>query len=234
LSAPINSLSEIVFSDHTLDEVSAHAAGVGLASMPGWYAAAVTWVEKDKVTTFGTTDPAVQTVDQAQYDAGTGPCVDSSRGGKVNVYDAERPKPRWKNFDAAAKDAGILSVASFPLKMGDQPVGALNFYSREAKALSDGDVEEGLFIAGQVSVTLANAKAAATTTELVGHLHEALETRTLIGQATGLLMAQEGLTSEEAFQKLVALSQKSNVKLKVIAGRYVGHWDEKAAPKGPV
>lgn len=58
-------------------------------------------------------------------------------------------------------------------------------------------------------------------------LEEALATRTTIGQAVGLLMAQEGLTSEQAFQKLVQLSQTSNVKLRDIAERYVRTWEEK-------
>jgi AmiR/NasT family two-component response regulator len=43
-----------------------------------------------------------------------------------------------------------------------------------------------------------------------------------------LLMAQEGLTSEEAFQKLVSVSQHANVKLRDIAERYVHSWEEKA------
>ncbi len=41
-------------------------------------------------------------------------------------------------------------------------------------------------------------------------------------------MGQEGLTSEEAFQKLVKVSQNSNVKLRDIAQRYVEAWEAKA------
>jgi AmiR/NasT family two-component response regulator len=45
------------------------------------------------------------------------------------------------------------------------------------------------------------------------------------------LMAHEGLTSEEAFQKLVNASQQANIKLRDIAQRYVTAWEEKA--RGP-
>lgn len=58
-------------------------------------------------------------------------------------------------------------------------------------------------------------------------LEEALATRTTIGQAVGLLMAQEALTSEEAFTKLVHVSQNANIKLCDIAQRYVEAWEEK-------
>ncbi len=60
-------------------------------------------------------------------------------------------------------------------------------------------------------------------------LEEALETRTVIGQAIGLLMAQEAFTSDEAFQKLVGVSQNSNIKLRDIAQRLVDAWEEKVA-----
>jgi AmiR/NasT family two-component response regulator len=40
-------------------------------------------------------------------------------------------------------------------------------------------------------------------------------------------MAQEGLTSDEAFQKLVFVSQNANVKLREIAQRYVETWEKK-------
>lgn len=59
------------------------------------------------------------------------------------------------------------------------------------------------------------------------HLLEALATRTVIGQAVGLLMAQEGLTADEAFQKLVGVSQGANTKLRDIAQRYVDAWEDR-------
>ncbi len=59
-------------------------------------------------------------------------------------------------------------------------------------------------------------------------LKEALETRTIIGQATGLLMAQEGLSSEEAFQKLVKVSRNANIKLRDLAQRYADAWHQNA------
>lgn len=58
-------------------------------------------------------------------------------------------------------------------------------------------------------------------------LEDALVTRTVIGQAVGVLMAQEGLTSGEAFEKLVHVSQNANIKLRDVAQRYVETWEEK-------
>jgi AmiR/NasT family two-component response regulator len=52
-------------------------------------------------------------------------------------------------------------------------------------------------------------------------LREALRTRTLIGQAVGLLMAEKGLSTDEAFAKLVERSSHSNLKLRDVAARMV-------------
>jgi AmiR/NasT family two-component response regulator len=52
-------------------------------------------------------------------------------------------------------------------------------------------------------------------------LRDALRTRTLIGQAVGILMSEKCLTTDEAFAELVATSSHSNVKLRDVAARMV-------------
>lgn len=61
-------------------------------------------------------------------------------------------------------------------------------------------------------------------------LEEALKARATVGQAVGLLMAQEGLVSEDAFQKLVRIAQDANAKLSDIAQRYVDAWEKTVKP----
>jgi AmiR/NasT family two-component response regulator len=48
-----------------------------------------------------------------------------------------------------------------------------------------------------------------------------LERRDVIGQAKGILMAQSGMSSEEAFDVLRRASQRSNRKLHVLAEEMV-------------
>ncbi len=229
----VNSLGDIVPSEHELDDIAGHVARIALGQLEGWEASATTLFEENKVATYGTTDPKIQPVDQAQYDGNAGPCVDAARTGEVRYWDGTNQNESWAEFAAAAKKVGIRSVASFPLILGDQPLGALNFYSRTVNALSDGQREEGLLFASQASVALANARNHATDKKTVGNLVEAIQTRTVIGQATGLLMAREELTSEEAFQRLVKVSQAANVKLREIAMRYVKAWESKVSARTP-
>ncbi|MEA2461132.1 MAG: hypothetical protein QOH90_1309 [Actinomycetota bacterium] len=224
---PINSLADLNLSAETLDSILGHIGRLGVEALEGWAAAAASLVERDKVATYGATEERLETIDQAQYDAKKGPCVDAL-GGDVQYFNADDIPPRWRQFGEAATNEGIYSVVSFPLQLDGEVMGALNFYSEERDALRTGQKEEGLLFASQAAVAVANAKALHARTAQVENLEEGLQTRTIIGQATGLLMAQEGLTSEEAFQKMVKVSQTSNIKLREIAQRYVEVWEEKA------
>lgn len=60
------------------------------------------------------------------------------------------------------------------------------------------------------------ARIAGLEAEIAG-LRKAVQTRTVIGQATGLIAAVQGCTPQEGFQLLVRMSQHHNVKLHTIA-----------------
>jgi hypothetical protein len=222
----LNPLAALPLSGADLDVIIHQIGQMGVETMSGWHGCAASLVEGDKVATFGATDEELNKVDQGQYETMKGPCVDAL-GGDIQYYDGTNDLGRWRQFAQVAADAGVYSVVSFPMKLNGDTLGALNFYSREREALREGQREEGQLFAAEAAVAVANSKAYTDKTTQIQQLEEALKTRTMIGQATGLLMAQEGLTSEEAFQKLVQVSQTANVKLREIAQRYVGAWEQR-------
>lgn len=223
------SLAELHLPAESLDSILGHIGRLGVEALEGWDAAATTLVEGDRVATFGGTDDRINPIDQNQYDTGRGPCVDAVREETVRYFNGSLDEPRWRQFAEAAAAEGIYSVFSFPLKAKDEVIGALNFYSHERDALRPGQREEGLLYAGQAAVAISNAKEFIALGSKVEQLGEGLQSRTMIGQATGLLMAQEGITSEQAFQKLVSVSQNANLKLRDIAQRFVQAWEDKAS-----
>jgi hypothetical protein len=229
VSKPVHSLADLHLNEETLDSVMLHIGRLGVAALPGWDAAAASLVLGNKTATFGTTDNRIDPIDQWQYDSQRGACVDAIKTGKIQYFNGTSIPERWRQFAEVAGDAGVYSVLSFPMQVGEEVVGALNFYSSERDALRSGQKEEGSLYAAQAAVTLANAKEFFARGEQVQQLEDGLVTRTMIGQATGLLMAQDGLTSEEAFEKLVRVSQASNLKLREIAERYIESWEKKTA-----
>ena len=70
----------------------------------------------------------------------------------------------------------------------------------------------------------------------IATLKQALESRTVIGQATGMLMVQFGLSAEHAFAHLIKRSSHTNVKVRVIATSMVEEATElarRSAPRSP-
>jgi AmiR/NasT family two-component response regulator len=66
-----------------------------------------------------------------------------------------------------------------------------------------------------------NTGVRADTTQLVQELTEALESRSVIDQAKGMLMTRLAYDAEEAFDLLTTVSEDSNEKVIVIAQRMV-------------
>lgn len=231
LSHDLSSLVELDFSAHTLDATLSHVGRLALMELHGWDAAGTTLVERTTAITFGATDDVLTPVDQSQYDLEEGPCLDAFRTGSVHHFTSSASEQRWPRFEAAAHEAGIHSVLSFPLQRKDEFIGALNFYARSPDALQEGHRDTGLMFAAQAAVMLSNAKGYHSQAQMIQQLEDGLQTRTVIGQAVGLLMAQDGLTSDEAFQKLGTVSQNANIKLREIATRYVDAFEGKL--RGP-
>jgi len=100
-------------------------------------------------------------------------------------------------------------------------MGALNLYSKSPDAFDEHDIAIG-------AVFAAHAAVAWSTSAMIENLQIGLETRQVIGEATGILMARENISSEQAFDVLRRSSQRLNIKLRVIAERVVGPRDDAA------
>jgi AmiR/NasT family two-component response regulator len=67
----------------------------------------------------------------------------------------------------------------------------------------------------------AHAAVALEAAQTEAHLRSGLVTRTVIGQAEGILMERLKITADQAFGVLSRLSQESNVKLRDLARNLV-------------
>jgi hypothetical protein len=67
----------------------------------------------------------------------------------------------------------------------------------------------------------------------IGQLEKALESRDIIGQAKGILMARQHITADAAFELLVRASQRTNVKLRDVAAELVARVHADSFPESP-
>lgn len=181
----------------------AEAAGVTLLGKRG------------KITTLGATTDWVAEADRLQVEVGEGPCLDALAVCDVVLVVDLAADPRWEAWSPRAVDAcGVRSMLSAQLVVQDRHVGALNLYSRVPGAFSGQDVAEIELWATHASVAVASA-------QKVDQLESAVVSRTVIGQAQGIVMERYGLDDAAAFEVLKRLSQHSNVRLAEVAAEIV-------------
>jgi GAF domain-containing protein len=163
------------------------------------------------------TDPTSPEVDQAQYDTGSGPCLDSFRTGEICRIDSTAEDGTWPEFSAACLEHGIMSTASFPMLIDDISHGALNLYSRQEAAFGAEQIALGRQFAAQAGIVIAYARSYWNARQLSQNLEAAMAHRAEIEQAKGIIIATTGATPDEAFEMLARQSQYENRKLRDIA-----------------
>lgn len=151
-------------------------------------------------------------VDRLQEDTGEGPCMDAAYEERIVHVPDFRYEDRWPRFAPAALEAGATSMLAFQLYTDGDVLGALNVYGADFGAFTEESEDIGLLVAAHAAVAFADA-------QQVSHLHEALATRDLIGQAKGVLMERFKITPQQAFVILTTASSQTNTKLRDVAGQ---------------
>lgn len=166
---------------------------------------------QDKVRSVAFTGPLALRLDERQYSLGYGPCVDAALSG-VTIHVETALDELYPEFSAQCLEAGVSHVVAFGMPVPGRTVGALNVYADAP--FSDDDLVAGLTFAGYAGVALANALLLESAANDAHHLSLAMESRAVIEQAKGLVMASLHCTPDEAFDVLRKRSQHSNVKLR--------------------
>ncbi|MEX0868839.1 MAG: GAF and ANTAR domain-containing protein [Nitriliruptoraceae bacterium] len=148
--------------------------------------------------------------DLAQYRNDEGPCLEALREHETIVIDDLETEQRWPDYRAEALALGVRAMISFRLFIHADTMGALDFYSGSPHAFDDHSRALGQVFASHAAVAMKAAIAE------VG-LNAALQTRDLIGQAKGILMARGSLDAAAAFARLRQVSQARNVALRDLA-----------------
>lgn len=169
------------------------------------------------------THPVAQTLDERQYELGEGPCVTAALNPGPGFAawpghgHAESP---WPAFTQAARKLGVeavLSLSLLPMPVPPRLSGALNLYANSPDGLSAIDKDAILLLSTHASLALATTEAVTSATLREAQLHQAIDSRDVIGQAKGILMGRRNISADEAFDILRSSSQHLNVKLTEVA-----------------
>ncbi len=177
--------------------------------------AGITLVQRGKLGTPAVSHDVVRRVDELQYEHREGPCVDAILEDEVVHSPDIAGDERWPKWGArTAEETGIRSMLCFRLFTLDDTIGALNLYSSRPAAFEREDREIGLALAAHAALAVVAAREIET-------LHLAVDSRTIIGQAVGILMERFDIDADRAFAVLKRVSQNSNRKVREIAHELV-------------
>ncbi|MGH3784046.1 MAG: GAF and ANTAR domain-containing protein [Pseudonocardiaceae bacterium] len=178
----------------------------------------VTLSQQGRVFTVAAADELASRLDEQQYELDTGPCLQALASGEIVDAPDLGVESWWEGYPMIAMGYGILGVYSVSLIVAGKPVGVLNLYARIPNAFGALDRQMAALLAGQ-AVTAALRHYDEMT--LSDHLRIALSSRSVIDQAIGIVMAHQRGTPEQAFAALRTISQRRNIKLRVVAAELV-------------
>jgi GAF domain-containing protein len=156
--------------------------------------------------------------DHAQLHPFPCPCRDAySTGDVIRVTDIRQESARWPQFSASATRLSVAGVASIPMRLADQVIGALNLYSPEPRQWSDDDLEVAAVMASMATSYVVNVSKLRQQEQLSEQLQQALESRVIIEQAKGITSQQHSVTVDEAFQLIRKHARNNHASLRVVA-----------------
>ncbi|MFJ7078728.1 GAF and ANTAR domain-containing protein [Streptomyces sp. NPDC098781] len=190
-------------------EVS-HAEGAG-----------VTLERETRPMTVVSAGRAAPELDEKQYGQDDGPCLQAARNGEeVHVADM-LGETRWGDYPSYAAAHGIHSSLSLPISANSRTAGALNLYAGPSDAFTPTDLAALRSLAAQATGGIALAQRIIDAEEFAGQMKAAMQSRSAIDQAIGVVMGQRRCTAEEAFAFLRSVSQHRNIKLRDVCAELI-------------
>lgn len=183
------------------------------AALESCSTAGITLLDQTGPHTVAATSEATARIDSYQYATESGPCLHAYRNQVTNRVDSTQLDQRWPEFMELARSEGVNSILSYPLVVRNDGIGALNLYSEQEAAFDEEDERVGQAFATHATITLTHARGHLHTEKTRLSLERALQTRGIIDQAKGILMARTGTDADQAFESLRRASQRTNRKV---------------------
>jgi GAF domain-containing protein len=198
----------------SLEELLERALQLAVEIVPGCEQAGISLLQDRVVETPASVGELAKTCDKLQEQLGDGPCITALLDASVVRIDDVATDERWPEFAAGAAAAGLGSLLACRLATQRDKLGALNLYASSTNAFTEASEAMAVGYAAHVSLAL-------SALDREANLRRAMQSREIIGQAMGILMERHRITASQAFDIMVHASQRTNVKLRVIADELV-------------
>lgn len=197
VATALERLSEVLASQRTLGAALAGIAEAAVPTIPGCAAASVALSIEGRPATAAATGRVALELDLVQYDTGDGPCLTSYRTIEMLRIDLVEQGEAFPHFARAAKARGVVAVLSAPATWGGEIIATLNLYSRRGP-FDDTATSMAAVLAAQVAIAVSRSPEFAAARATVEQAQRDADDRAEVDLATGMLMATQGCTVEQA------------------------------------
>ena len=218
----LRELAALCVSDDNLAETAEGVVALACETLDCEHAGLTVFRSGGTFETLAPTSPTVIEADQMQYQLGEGPCVEAAWEQDTFVSNNLALDPRWPEWGPKAAALGFGSLLAARLTVGGERMGALNVYSTEVREFSADDRDTAVIFATHAAATLISVRERE-------NLRIAVDGRTVIGQAQGILMQKFDVDAGTAFAVLRRYSQAENLKLRAVADLVITHGELPAA-----
>ena len=152
-----------------------------------------------------------------QEQFGEGPCIDAFLDDAPVLAPDLGADPRWPSVGPLAAGHGVSAVLGVPVDLPQGPVGTLNVYAARPHRWDEADVAAIQAYTRVIASLLRTAVRAHVSGKAAGQLQRALDHRSLVEQAKGVIMERRGLDQQAAFELLRAQARSTRRRLHDVA-----------------
>lgn len=221
-SSPTEAFARVasaLVSEHDLTGVLAHLLSDAQSAMSASAVGLLVRVDTARLELLTATSHAAAEIELFQIQEHAGPCLDAMLSGSpVWESGAERLESRWPTVGRAVTAAGYDTVHAYPLRWRDRHIGAMNVFFAEGP-----DDVDALHVLGQAFADMATLvilhPEELSASEMRVRTEHALEGRTVVEQAKGVIAYLEDLEIGDAYHALRTRADEDGVTLTVMAQR---------------
>lgn len=181
----------------------------------------VTVLRRKRPEAVAASDATARALDELQNGFGDGPCLTALRTRATVLVPDLTAEERWRAYIRAAASNGVASILAVPLDLAGEADAVLNLYSPTRHSFPGDSIAMVEAFAEQAAGALRLSLRISQLNEAKEDLAAALQSRTVIDTAIGVIMAENRCSRDSAFSILTRASSTRNVKVRDLAATVI-------------
>ncbi|MFJ5861148.1 ANTAR domain-containing protein [Pseudarthrobacter sp. NPDC092439] len=181
----------------------------------------VTVLRRKRPEAVAASDATARALDELQNGFGDGPCLTALRTRSTVMTPDLAAEDRWSDYVRAALRNGVASILAVPLDLAGEADAVLNIYAQTRHSFPSDSIATVEAFAEQAAGALRLSLRISQLSEAREDLTAALQSRTMIDTALGVIMAENRCSRDTAFSILTRASSARNIKVRDLAATVI-------------